>query len=84
MTQTHSTTRYDIVTTLKQQKNLRRRPLAAALRGFRIEVTDYNMFTPISSKTCIEHIHKFSHTIPSMVCVRLPPSEKYTCYTVFC
>ena len=44
--QTPCTTRYDIVTTL-QNNRLRRRP-PAAMRGFRIEVTVQNLFTNIS------------------------------------
>jgi len=52
--------RYDIVNTLQKKLSAAQ----VSLRGFRIEVTVQNLFTTISSKTCTEHVHNFSHTVP--------------------
>jgi len=64
----HANTLYDAMTlSLSTKKNrLWHRP-PAALRGFHIQVTFLKLFTNISSKTCSEHVHNFSHTVPSTV-----------------
>jgi len=58
ITQTPSTTRYDIVTTLQKKNCPRRRP-PAALQGFCIKVTVPTLLTSISAKPCSEHVHNF-------------------------
>ena len=56
-------------TTLSQspKKNRLRRTPPAALRDFLIQMTVQNLFTTISSKTCIEHVHNLSAAVTSML-----------------
>jgi len=48
------------------KKNRLWRRVPAALRGFCIPVTIQNLFKTISLKTCSEHVHNFSNTVPSL------------------
>jgi len=70
--------KYQVKTTPKSHANTLRRAMTlslhytkklsmTALRDFHIEMTVQTLFTTISSKTCIEHVH----TVPCMVCLEL-------------